>query len=97
MSSVANISVHATQKCSQKVPHAKAACFGFLGSMPMIHTPFNTSCWNQTTTCHFLHEVLVSSMHRNGHCRAHECLPIIGLERAESRRVVLSSGLRLES
>ena len=36
-------------------------------------------------------------MHKSGHRGAHECLRVIGLEQAESRRVPLSSGLCLES
>ena len=36
-----------------------------------------------------------SSMHRSAYRGAHECLRVIGLERAESRRVSLSSGLCL--
>jgi hypothetical protein len=45
---------------------------------------------------HFL-LALASSMHRSAYRGAHERLRIIGLERAESRRVALSSGLCLES
>ena len=45
---------------------------------------------------HFL-LALASSMHRSACHGAHECLRTIGLERAESRRVALSSGLCLES
>ena len=45
---------------------------------------------------HFL-RVLASGMHRSGRRGAHECLRVIGLERTESRRVALSSGLSLES
>ena len=40
---------------------------------------------------------LESSMHKSGRCGAHECLQVMGLERAESKRVPLSSGLCLES
>ena len=36
-------------------------------------------------------------MHKNVHCGAHGCLQAMGLEREESRRVTLSSGLCLES
>jgi hypothetical protein len=36
-------------------------------------------------------------MHRSACCGAHKCLGVIGLERAESRRVALSSGLGLDS
>ena len=52
----------------------------------------------RTTFCarHFLW-ALASSMHKSGCRGAHECLRVIGLERAESRRVALSSGLCLES
>ncbi len=39
MSSVATASVYATRKRSQKV-----ARFGFLGWIPMIQPPFNSSC-----------------------------------------------------
>ena len=38
-----------------------------------------------------------NSMHKTVHRRAHGCLRVMGLEREESRRVVLSSGLCLES
>ncbi len=40
---------------------------------------------------------LASSMHKNAYSAAHECLRVIQLERAESRRIALSSGLCLES
>ena len=52
----------------------------------------------RTTFCarHFLW-ALESSMHKSGRRGAHECLRVMGLERAESRRVALSSGLCLES
>ena len=36
-------------------------------------------------------------MHKSGHRGAHECLQVVGLERADSRRVPLSSDLCLES
>ena len=49
----------------------------------------------------FLHEALLlmlaNSMHKSDHRGAHERLQVIGLKRAESRRVALSSGLCLES
>ena len=35
-------------------------------------------------------------MHESGRRGAHECLRVMGLEREESRRVALSSGLCLE-
>ena len=38
---------------------------------------------------HFLCEAaLASSMHRSTYCVAHECLEVIGLEQAESRRFI---------
>ena len=40
---------------------------------------------------HFLW-VLANSMHKNVHCRVHEHLQVIGLQREESRRVALCSG-----
>ncbi len=48
-----------------------------------------------------LHEVLfcalADSMHKNGYHGVHGYLRIMGLERAENRKVALSSGLCLES
>ena len=41
--------------------------------------------------------VLADGMHKNVHCGAHGCLQAMGLERRESRRVALSSGLCLGS
>ena len=35
---------HPTRKCSQKVPRTKMAYFGSLGWIPIIQTPFNSSC-----------------------------------------------------
>ena len=44
MSSAASASVQATPKCSQKAPRAKSGAFRFLGWIPMIQIPFNSSC-----------------------------------------------------
>ena len=41
MNSVATAFVHATLKCSQKVPRAKSGMFWLI---PMIQAPFNSSC-----------------------------------------------------
>ena len=51
--------------------------------------------------CRFLREVLLralaDSMHKNGHRGAYVRLRVIGPERVDSRKVVLPSGLCLES
>ena len=44
MSSAVNVFVHAICKCSKKYLAQKVARFGSLGSIPMIQSPFNSSC-----------------------------------------------------
>ena len=62
----------------------------------------NLGDWSKRTRMyHLLREVLLrtlaDSMHKNGHRGAHGRVQVKGPERMDSRRVVLPSGLCLES
>ena len=86
-----------SQSTSPFLPYRTTKCF-YLHLHNVALMGIHPGEPKRTTFCarHFLW-ALVSSMHKSACRGAHEYLRVMGLERAESRRVPLSSGLCLES